>query len=65
MPESPCLRCDTMVTHTADDRYPFCPLCTEVRKWGIILDDICEGRLEVPVDENGNVILLEEWEVAS
>jgi hypothetical protein len=54
-----------MVTHTADDRYPFCPLCTEVRKWGIILDDICEGRLEVPVDENGNVILLEEWEVAS
>jgi hypothetical protein len=50
------------VLHTDDDYWPICDRCAAYQHYSRMLLDITEGRLEVPLDEDGQVVPFEEWE---
>lgn len=58
MLESPCIGCGKPTRHTDDDLYPRCDFCQQVRDAVKLLNDIADGRLEVPPlhNEEGELI---------
>lgn len=42
------MRCGKMTIHAEGDTWPMCELCTQIRAAAKMLNDIADGRLEVP-----------------